>query len=189
MALQNKIAQIIQAFKENLTGYVGVIGSDHAYIHQGKAFTALINTGAISTAYEIGFTTPSVASGKFIHWRPLGIDSSAAFVQADLYEGDSYTAGTLVTPINRNRAGYSSTTSTMQDFKDDTTATPAGTLIQHTGIGTAGNAVSQSGGGSSAGQEIVLKANTDHVIQLTPSAETTVILTLFWYEEDGYNGA
>ena len=29
---------------EKLTGYMGVIDSDHAYVHQGIAFTSIINT-------------------------------------------------------------------------------------------------------------------------------------------------
>lgn len=184
--LQNKIANIVQGWKEGLTGYIAQISSDHAYIHQGKAKTAIIDTGSISAAYYIGFTTPSVASGKFVHWRPIGASSSANYVAVQLYEGDSFSAGTAVTPINRNR--NIATASTMQVFAKGVTATPAGTIIQSAGIGVDGNAATRSGGGARADEELVLKPNTSYVMKLTPAGATTVKADLFWYEEDGYQG-
>lgn len=36
----------IAGFREGLTGYVGVIGSDHAYIHLGIGFTSIIDYGS-----------------------------------------------------------------------------------------------------------------------------------------------
>lgn len=166
---------------EDFTGYLGVISSDHAYVHQGKAFTAIINTGSISAAYDIAFTTPTAASGKYVHWRPIGISSSADYVDVKLYEGDTFSGGTAVTPINRNR--LSSATTTMQAFVKNATATPSGTIIQAGGIGTAGNAATRSGGGAAADQEIVLKRNTNYVMTLTPDSATICVLSLFWYEE------
>ena len=94
---------------------------------------------------------------------------------------DRFSSGTAVTPINRNR--ISTNTSNMQTVVKGATATPAGTLIQLGGIGTSGNAVSQSGGGGAAAQELVLKQNTNYVLTLTPDGATTVTLELFWYEE------
>lgn len=179
--LQNKLAQNFEGTFEHLTGFVAQIGSDHAYIHDGIAFTAIINTGSISAAYDIAFTTPTVASGKYIHWRPIGIQTSADYVAYTLYEGDSFSAGTAVTPINRNR--LSSGTSNMQTFVKGATATPTGTMIQAGGIGVSGNAASQAGGGAAAAQELVLKQNTNYVLTLVPDGATTVILELFWYEE------
>lgn len=176
-----RTTQILENFSEDLTGYAGVISTDHAYIHDGIAFTAILSTGSISSAYRIGFTTPTVASGKFIHWRPLAITSSADYVDIQLTEGDSFTGGATVTPINRNR--LSSGTSVMQSFKNGVTSTPAGTVIQATGIGVSGNTVSQAGGGSGADQELVLKQNTSYVITVTPDGATTVRASLFWYEE------
>lgn len=71
----------------------------------------------------------------------------------------------------------------MQTFVKGATATPAGTLIQLAGVGTSGNAVSRSGGGSAAAQEIVLKQNTNYVLTITPDSATDVTVELFWYEE------
>lgn len=176
------MTELLKAMQECLTGYMGVIGSDHAYIHDGKAFTAFVNTGEILAAYDVAFTTPSVASGKFIHWRPNGLDTSADYVLVTLREGDSFSDGTAVTPINRNR--LSSETTTMQAFVKGATATPTGTIIQQGGIGASGNPVSRSGGGSAADEELVLKQNTNYVFTLEPAGATEVNLSLFWYEED-----
>lgn len=177
-----RITEILEGTREGLTGYAGVIGSDHAYIHDGKAFTALIDTGEITADYDIAFTTPTVASGKFIHWRPIGVDTSSDYVLFTLREGDSFSDGTEVTPINRNR--LSSSVTAVQAFVKNATATPTGTIIQQGGVGTAGNPASRSGGGAAADQELVLKQNTNYVLTLSPNGATTVNLSLFWYEEN-----
>jgi hypothetical protein len=182
MGVQERIGEILEASQEDLTGYTGIISSDHAYIHDGIAFTAIIEVTGVSAAYDIAFTTPTVVSGKFIHWRPTGITSSANYVDIKLREGDAYTGGTTVVPINRNRLAVN--TSDMQTFVTNATVTPTGTVIQQTGIGTAGNPVAVAGGGSGADQELVLAQNTDYVITLTPDDTTTVVLSLFWYEEN-----
>ena len=176
-----RLTEIFEQGQECLTGFQASISSDHAYIHDGIAFTSVINTGSISAAYDIAFTTPTVASGKFIHWRPIGIQTSADYALFTLYEGDSFADGSAVTPINRNR--LSAGTSAMQTFVKGATVTPAGTIIQQGGIGTSGNPASQSGGGAGANEELVLAQDTDYVITILPDAATVVTLSLFWYEE------
>lgn len=179
--LANKIRNIIQQWTENFTGFLTNISGDHRYIHEGKAFTAIINTGSISAAYRIGFTTPTVASGKYVHYRPIGITTSANYVDVVLTEADSFSSGSTVTPFNRNR--NSATTSSMQTFSSGVTSTPAGTVVDRIGIGTAGNPVALAGGGRGSEHELVLKPNTSYVYTLTPSGATTVNFTMFWYEE------
>lgn len=180
--LQQRTVEVIEDFQEGLTGYCGVIDSDHAYIHASLAYTAIIDTGSISAAYDIAFTTPTVASGKDVHWRQIGITSSADYVQYTLYEGDSFSGGTTVTPINRNRSSVQ--TSKMQAFVKGATATPSGTIIDIGGIGTTGNPTALSGGGDLASQELILKQNTNYVLTLVPSGSTVCTLRLFWYEEN-----
>jgi hypothetical protein len=158
-----------------------VVQSDHAYIHDGLGYDALIDAGTIDAAYNISFKTPTVASGKYIHWRPTSITTSADYVQGVLYEGDTYTDGTAVTPVNRNR--NSSNTSTMQAVAKGTTTTPAGTIIDIFGVGSTGRPQARSGNASGSEQERVLKQNTIYTLVLTPAGETDVTATLFWYEE------
>ncbi len=181
-----RLIQIAEQKQEGLTKYQAVISSDHAYVHKGIAFTSIINTGSISAAYDIAFTTPSEASGKFIHWRPIGISSSADYVQFTLYEGDSFSAGSAITPINRNR--NISKASLITTMVKGATATPAGTIISAGGIGTSGNPAARAGGGAAADQELLLKPETNYVLTLVPDSATICILELFWYEEEGYKG-
>lgn len=169
---------LLQDFQETLTKYIGTIGSDHAYIHDGIAFTAVIDVGSISGAYDIAFKTPVT---KFVHWRPIGLQTSADYVKVELREGDTWSGGTAVTPINRNR--LSTRPTKMQSFVKNATVSPSGTLIQIAGFGTAGNAASRGGGGGGAQEEIVLKRNTNYVLTITPDGATSVTAELFWYEE------
>jgi len=177
-----KLTEIAIAEQEGLTNFKTVISSDHAYIHDGIAFTGIINTGSISAAYDIAFTTPSIADGKFLHWRPIGITTSADYVGFVLYEGDAFSAGTAVVPINRNR--ISSNVSKVTTLVKNATATPSGTVIDEGGVGTSGIATAKGGGGVSADEELVLIPATNYVLTLTPDAATVVTLKLFWYEEE-----
>ena len=166
---------------ESLTGYMGAISSDHAYIHRGMAYTAVVNTGSISALYKISFKTPTVASGKFIHWRPLCISTSAEYCQIDLYMGDTFSGGTTVVPTNRN--DNSDNTSAIQTFAKGTTVTLSGTLKKSCGIGTTGIPTATSGGsGGAADQELVFSPNTSYSLGITPAGATTCIFEFFWYE-------
>lgn len=167
---------------ELFTGYIGVIGSDHAYIHQGLAFTALIETPSASANYNVSFKTPEESVGKYIHWRPIGVTSSANYVSVSMYEGDTYTSGSAVTPVNRNR--NSDAVTTMQAFARATTTTPSGTLLSVFGVGSSGNPSSRSGGGSGADEELLLKPDTIYTIEFDPAGTTIVTAQFFWYEED-----
>jgi hypothetical protein len=91
--------------EENLTGFLTNISSDHNYIHQGLGFSLVAVTTALAAAgtWKIGFTTPAVSTGKYLHWRPAQFSSSGNNVRHRLYEGSVYTVGTPQQPINRNR--------------------------------------------------------------------------------------
>lgn len=181
-------SEILNAFQEPVTKYVGQIDTDHAYIHAGLAYKAIIDLGSISGATNIGFKTPSASNGKYIHWRPAKISTSADYLSYKLYEGDTYTSGSAVTPVNLNRpmakAFPSEFSTTMQDFKSGVTSSPTGTVIQQDGLGTSGNPAAQGGGGGGAAEERILLQNTNYVIQITPDGATDVLLELFWYEEE-----
>ena len=175
----------IESMKEGLTKYMGVIGSDHAYIHDGIAFTVLGITGSIAAGAttKFRFTTPTVASGKYIHWRPAHIDGISTGVTYELYESPTASAGSTATPINRNR--LSSNTSAMQLFNSGATVS-GGTLIQIIGGGTGSTGVTNAGGTGGAQNELVLAQNTEYAIVLTNrsgSTATLIVYEFFWYEE------
>lgn len=164
---------------DEFTGFGVEITGDHSYIHRGMAFTAVIDAGSISSAYKISFTTPAATVG-YVHWRPIGITTSANYVAMALYEGDAYTSGTAVTPINRNRNNVAASGVSMVK---GSTVTPAGTVIDIGGFGTAGNPAAAMGGAGGANEELVLKPATKYTLLLTPAGATLVTAKLFWYEE------
>ena len=174
------IIPLLNQSVESFTGYVGVIDSDHAYIHLGMAFTAIVDTGTISSLYKISFKTPKLEDHLWVHWRPIGISTSAQYIEVNLYEGDSFSGGTTVPVINRNR--NSTEVTSVQSIVKGSTVTLNGTLISSTGIGTEGRRTA-SGGGAAADQELLLKGNTNYSIGITPAGSTACLLELFWYEE------
>jgi hypothetical protein len=186
MGMPQKLINKFLNIFEGLTGFVTEISSDHAYIHKGLAQTAIIEVGTISTPYHIAFKTPTTEDGKYIHWRPEGLTSSANYVGVTMKREATYTltGGSAVTPINRNE--NSDTTTTMQAFSKGVTNAGTGTLVDITGVGTAGTPTARSGGAGGADHELVLSPDTNYVITLTPAAATTCTLKLFWYEEDWY---
>ena len=175
-----RTTQLLETNRDKYTGFQTNIESDHRYIHEGKGFSALVEVGTITAAYKISFTTPETL---YVHWRPALLVSSAAYVDYKMYGGDAdITAGTAQAIINRNR--NSSETSAITDFKKNTTTTPSGTVVDLDGFGSAGSPTARAGGSSDSTHELVLKRDTAYTILLTPSAETSVNLKLFWYEED-----
>ena len=103
-------------------------------------------------------------------------------------EAETFSAGSAVTPVNRNRAyALASPVESLSgviDMVKGATCTPAGLEIINTGFGSEGNPRARSGGGDGADQEIILAAETAYCITLDPAGATTVTLELFWYEED-----
>jgi len=183
MAGTKSFDDYFKAWQEQLTGDLTNITSDHAYIHRGRAFTA-IGSGTTGATYRIGFTTPAESAGISIHWRPISITTTANAVGVTLTEGDSFTDGSALAPINRNR--NSSRTSLMQAFDQGVTSSPSGTVLQSLTIGTEGNPNSRSGGAAGAEEELLLKPDTDYVFTLVPAGSTTMTFTLFWYEEEEF---
>jgi len=183
MTEQILLNKLLGAF-EKLTGFHAVVQSDHAYIHEGYAQTAIIETPSSATPYYIGFTTPTVESNKFIHWRPLGLQSSADYVTVKLFEDVAFTGGSATTVFNRNRNRQPDSPSVMQAFNEAVSASPTGDPIQQVGMGTSGNAFSRSGGSAGADEELLLLPDTDYVIQIIPAGTTIITVTSFWYEEE-----
>jgi len=177
----SEITAISQEEQELLTKYKTVITSDHAYIHKGLGFKAIIKKASQTADFFIAFTTP--ASAKDIHWRPALVTTSTENVGFTVYEGDTFTGGTDVTPVCLNRKMDS--TSAMQALKDGVTSTPTGTIIQsfQTGGGSGGNSI---GGGTSSSEERLLKQDTTYIVKVEPAGSTDITMELFWYEEDEY---
>lgn len=175
----------ISDFKERVTKGVKVITNEHALIHAGEMFYAYsltsINAGA---TLKFTFTTPAVASGKYIHFRPAVISTSGDKLTMTMTEiPTSISGGSDVTAYNRNRL---STTTALSTLKTGVTLTESATVVDvaYVGGGTGVGSV-RSGAETGEQNEVVLKQNTVYSITLTnnSSAANIVFLKMMWYEE------
>lgn len=167
------------------TGFDVTIGSDHAYIHEGKGYVLVGDTGSInaSAVWHISFKTPGLPGGKYIHLRPARLSSSANALAISITENAVMTSGTAATPQNLRR--NIKKPSTVVIYTGATLSTAGDALIFQDAVGS-GGASNRSGGDSASGEERVLKPDTMYDIAFTnigAVTATTGYYTLFWYEE------
>jgi hypothetical protein len=161
------------------------IGSDHAYIHLGKAYVVCGTTASIAAAgvEHISFKTPP-STGKAIHFRPTTFSSTANSLSVTITEGAVMTSGTKATPQNLNRF-YSNTSTVTVNTGATLTTAGIGGVIFLASVGS-GGASNRSGGEGGAAEERLLKPDTTYSITFTNTGASTATVgtyTLFWYEE------
>lgn len=172
---------------DTLTGFHTTIDGDHRYIHEGKKFSAPLEiTMAQDDIYLISFTSPTAASGKYAHWRPAVISSTASNLLVRIYENiSSGETGDAVTPLNMDRNSATASVSTVK--KGVTATVAAANLIAIFSVGSGGGPQSRGGGtGGGATEEMILEAETEYIIEVEEPnvAATTAVVELRWYEED-----
>ena len=182
---QVRTTEVLSTAQEALTRALKTMDNDHAYIHQGKYFTAITkNTLQAAAVLKIQFKTPLVAAG-YVHYRPALIVSSKDSLTVKFYEAaEGLAGGVAVTPVNRNR---NSTEVSGVTLKVGVTTTGNGTQISEAYIpGATGVGGTSSGNMLSASNEWVLKPNTEYLIELTnaSAAANDVLAELQWYEEE-----
>jgi hypothetical protein len=171
---------------ERVTNAVKCISTDHALIHEGILFYAYSKTDiAAGGTLKFTFTTPSVASGKYVHFRPSAIATSGDKLTMTMTEvPTSISGGSAMVAYNRNRI---STITALSTLKTGVTLTESATVVDISFIG-GGTGVGGAKSGSETGEsdEIILKQATVYSIVLAngSSATNTVFLKLKWYEED-----
>ena len=168
---------------DQFTGFPCVVQSDHAYIHQGKAFTLSGKSGSVAAGatFIISFQTPS---NKYAHLRPSIISSTANLGELRIAEGSTFSSGSAATAYNRN---YNSSKTSGITIKTGVTMTVEGTIKHYFCIGTGGNPSQNSGGGSGEANERVLKPSTDYTFRfenIGSSTATVFYYDIFWYEEE-----
>jgi hypothetical protein len=180
--------EIIGSALETLTQYLGVIDSDHAYIHEGLAYTFNnLFTLADGASRACILRTPAASTNIYVHWRPIRIASSLTGLKIELNEDVTYTGGTDETDqvFNRNRT-LDATQRPGTVLTDGTvTITDAGLPLIVTQIGAGGRRTA-AGGEGGADEEILFKPDTDYMIRVTnlgTADDTDVSISLFWYEE------
>lgn len=168
---------------ERFTGGIKSISTDHAYIHNGQAFSFSAATTSIAAGgvYDFNITTPATG---YVHWRPTTFGTSANITILELFEGATRSAtGGTITPVNRNRNNATASAVTV-NYAVTTTAT--GTLLRSVTAGAGGVTARAGGSASGESEEFVLKPGTNYLLRLTnigSTTATTAYLTGFWYEE------
>ena len=169
---------------ERITGAIRTIETEHAYIHEGIFYESYNKFTLAAGAKRV--VTIKAPVGKYLHYRPTNLVTSADKVTIEFYEGATVTAetGTAVTPSNHNR---NSTLTSGVTLLDAPTVTADGTKFAQVYIpgatGTGGTRTGASAGLSNS--EWVLKPNTVYMIRVTngSSGSNDIQINFEWYEE------
>lgn len=184
---------------ERVTGAFSEINTDHQYIHEGIAFKTelYLTTLAHSTTATFSLVTPE---SKYLHLKDMSLNATAATVKLTLVRG------TADSPLVLDSAGTAATEILGPNNVNDVSQKVTGVVIKKnptyvTGqdgedwdymlaSGTATNQVRTSMNTSNSPNfEYVLKPATPYVLKLQNMsgsvAATDVLLSMFWYEEDG----
>ena len=152
----------------------------HHKIHEGQFFSAGEIAQSIASA---GTLTYGIQTGsKTVHITPAYISTSADKMTFQVYEDSTYTGGTAVTAINRNRNFTNAPT--MTGVKAPT-VTVNGTLISQDYLaGATGVGQTRAGQIANTDNEIIFKPNTKYVIIYTNGSSSANLLTwsFSWYE-------
>lgn len=165
------------------TGYTVAISSDHSYIHQGKGFTFAGSTPSVAAgaSYVMEITTPK---GVYVHLRPVSVSSVSNVGAFKIAEGTTFSGGTDITPINRNR---NSTKAVRSSVKTGIAITVEGTnTLVNFSIGSGGNPTVRAGGQNGENDEWVLKPETTYSLKFSnigATDATVFYFTIFFYEE------
>lgn len=160
------------------------ITTDHSSIHESEGFNISgIFTGVANLAtVNYAFKTPTVESGKIIHYKYHEFWASANKVRTDFYEAptDAPINGTDLTAYNRNRIAATPTATTMQAIKVTMDATFTGAKDLETLLFGITPVV------RSMDIEFVLKPDTWYIRTFTNSTGGAVDINFFefWYEDD-----
>jgi hypothetical protein len=168
---------------ERLTKAPKNIPTDHAYIHEGIFYEAYAKTTlATAGTTTIALTTPA---NKYLHQNPSRVVTNADNLTITVYEAQTYTGGTAITPVNHNRNSSNTSGATI---RSSATATATGTAIQQIYIGGGtGSGSTRSGSDFGNFNEWILKPKTTYLYVITngSTSSNTVQINFAWYEEDG----
>jgi len=181
------MSKLLAAMADTLTGFLTSITGDHRYIHEGRAFTYLGNTGSLvagSGTYSISILTPVDTSGVRIHFRPVKISATANTTLMTIAEGSVVTGGSAVIPFNRNRNIPKLSKAVVTS---GVTVSTAGETRAQIVVGGGSNPSNNAGGQDGGNEELVLKPGTVYSVKIDNIGSTTAStgdFELFWYEEE-----
>jgi len=157
-----------------------VMDFEHHQVHEGETyhfvhFIAALGTGTNKVAFTVPVFSPAIQGPHLV------IDASVynGTTLIYLYEGSTFTGGSALTPLNRNRNSANAARCTA---KAGVTSTD-GTLLDMFYFGSGGRSASN---GERQAVEWVLKSNTVYRIDLIGQiAGTAIALRCNWYEDLG----
>ncbi len=180
MALSlSTIEERMERWEERVTGAPRVIDADHAYIHDGAAFSVSVNATAAAGANQFVIHTPATL---YVHFRPTWLTIDEGEVIFSIYEDATSTGGlgwTDATPINRSRVSTSTAESVFYD--EGTTSTGGDLIDQFAVFGVAGPGQTRGGAGRGEPLEWVLAQDTQYRIVVDTTER--FYAQMFWYEE------
>lgn len=166
---------------DDVTGALVIIDTAHHEIHEGETFHVSYKSpdaSPIGDNATVAFvlTTPATKTPHLIFDGACGGDAEMEF-----YEGSTTTAGTNMTPQNKNRLYPNNNTVTVVR---DATVSAAGTLIENYLI-PGGTGPLANGSIGSSRDEWILKKSTKYTLRLTnrSGGAQPASLRIEWYEE------
>lgn len=146
----------------------------HSELHAGHSFVVSSIASILGGATFECVITPGDQNCHMV----MHCSTSGNGIISAVYEGPSFTGGTPVTPINRNRQLNTASTAT---FVHTPSVTGDGTLLMtfHT------DSTKQSGQSERGTEEFVLATNTSYLIRITVDAGAAATFSgvMDWYED------
>ena len=170
---------------ESITRGNACIDTNHAQIHDGKAFSiGSVFTVAAGASLDI---TVAVPAGAYVHYQASDISTDGGnTVTATFYEGATVTAatGAAITPSNRHRIRNVASLLTILQAP---TVTATGTQIDQWHFPKAADKGVMASIGKSDTNEWVLEAGSTYLFRISNiGASTAAVVSMrpFWYEEE-----
>lgn len=186
MSAGERIAEILDIAQDKFAGFLAVADNDHKYIHEGKAFSLMGNTGSLTAGtgkYYFTLLTPPASSGIYIHLRPALIAATANQMMLQLHEGSVVgSAGSVAVPVNLNRNSAKLSQAVVRTGAGTVTD---GTLLMQWVVGS-GSGAQGAGGGAGGTVERLLKPGTLYTFTITNIGAVTAstgYFEMFYYDE------
>jgi len=194
-----RISDLFQNTLERVTGMVPAINSDHAAIHEGEAFRAVLEIGDFGEVNKIEYSLKTPAD-LYVHFKNLRLVAVGGTVKVTIRRGTS------ANELRIDSAGSDPTELVGPHNLNDASTTTSGVVIKKTptyvsegegdGEGESWEIVKVVGDSTnqftstaetqgSPYEELVFSPNTYYVIEVEEVTDSpaNVMLTMFWYEE------
>ncbi len=155
-----------------------IVDWEHHQVHEGETHAVQYYTATVADI-KFALVVPTYSVTVLAPHLVIEAGIYGGAGQIDVYEGATYTGGTLMTAWNRNR--NSVVTPGLQIYSGVTSAN--GTLMPWTSFFASAEKTAQ---GARSASEFILKSNTTYRVDFTElAAATRLVLRFEWYEDLG----